>query len=191
MSHVSSVSPPEPGVSLDSGNTRASTGSTRLALLGLLLCLLSGSGLLLPPRAAAQTAQLELIRITPEQYQQSIRDVFGASIRIPDNPIEPGLREEGLLAVGGRKLTISSAGLERYESLARDIAAQVVEPRRRAVLVQCDPASESRPDRACATQFVRRVGLLLFRRPLDAAETRSFVETHTAAARELRSFDAG
>lgn len=191
MSHVSSVSPLGSGLARHGGTVRAPKGSARSALLGLLLGGLSCFVLLLPCRATAQPVPLELIRITPEQYQQSIRDVFGASIRIPDNPIEPGLREEGLLAVGGRKLTISSAGLERYESLARDIAAQVVEPRRRAVLVQCNPASESRPDRACATQFIRRVGLLLFRRPLDSAETRSFLETHTAAARALRSFDAG
>jgi Protein of unknown function (DUF1592)/Protein of unknown function (DUF1588)/Protein of unknown function (DUF1595)/Protein of unknown function (DUF1587) len=131
------------------------------------------------------------VRLTPDQYRHAIHDIFGASIHIDDNFVEPGFRDEGLLALGTRKLTLTSAGAERYEALAQQVAAQVVEERRRATLVPCKPQSEANPDDRCAGAFIDKVGLFLFRRPLTKTELKSFVTTQNDAAQKLHSFNFG
>jgi hypothetical protein len=140
---------------------------------------------------ATAQATTTLIRVTPEQYRRTIHHVFGEGIRVEDNKVQPGFRDEGLLAVGERKLTITSAELEQYEKLAQDIAAQVVEPRRRAALVQCTPKSEQAADDACAAKFLARAGRLLLRRPLRADELQGFVAIQHDAGSKLQSFNAG
>ena len=44
---------------------------------------------------------------------RSIHDIFGESIQVDDGVVDPGVRENGLLALGARKLTLSAAALER------------------------------------------------------------------------------
>ncbi len=136
-------------------------------------------------------AEMTLVRLTPEQYQYSIHDIFGTSIRVDQNKVEPGFRDEGLLALGNRKLTVGSAELERDETLAQAIAAQVVDAKHRPVLLGCKPQSENAPDDGCARSFITRVGLLLFRRPLTAEELQTFVSTQSEAAQRLHSFNSG
>jgi len=136
-------------------------------------------------------AEMTLVRLTPEQYQHSIHDIFGTSIRVDQNKVEPGFRDEGLLALGNRKLTVGSTELERDETLAQAIAAQVVDAKHRPVLVGCKPKAEDAADDGCARSFITRVGLLLFRRPLTGDELQTFVSTQTEAAQRLHSFDAG
>jgi hypothetical protein len=154
-----------------------------VSLAGVILC--AGG-----PWSAAK-AQTNFIRLTPEQYQRSIHDIFGASIRVDDNKAEPGFRTEGLLALGNRKLTVGSSELASYEAGARGLADQVVDPRHRAVLVGCTPKSEDAPDDACARQFIARLGLLLFRRPLSPTEVQTYVGTQNTEARQLRDFYSG
>jgi len=136
-------------------------------------------------------AEMSLIRLTPEQYLRTIHDIFGLSIRVDDNKVEPGFRDEGLLAIGDRKLTVGSAELERYETLAQEIALQVVDAKHRPILLGCKPKAEDAADEACATQFISKVGLLLFRRPLTAAELQQYVSTHTRGAAQMHSFNTG
>ena len=136
-------------------------------------------------------ADTTLIRLTSEEYKRTIHQVFGLAIQVGDNNVQPGFRDEGLLAVGERKLTITSAELERYERLAQDIAAQVIHPQRRNILVHCRPLSEQKPDNDCAAQFITRVGLFLLRRPLTQSEVQAYVLTHYEAAQKLGSFDSG
>ena len=92
------------------------------ARLSMLLLLLLGI-----PWVSAR-AEMNLVRLTPEQYQRTIHDIFGANMQVDDNKVDPGFRDEGLLALGNRKLTLGSAELERDETLAQEIAAQVVDP---------------------------------------------------------------
>ena len=131
------------------------------------------------------------MRLTPTQYERSIRDIFGSSIQIDVNRAAPGFRDEGLLALGTRRLTITSAEMQQYEKLAQDVATQVVQPNRRATLLGCKPVSEQVSDEKCAATFLQKVGLYLFRRPLTADELQTFVATHTQAAQRLGSFNAG
>ena len=87
-----------------------------------------------------------LVRLTTAQYERSVHDIFGESIKVDGGIVDPGVRENGLLALGARKLTLSAAALERYESLARQVAAQVTDPRHRATLIPCKPQTETAPD---------------------------------------------
>ena len=136
-------------------------------------------------------AEMTLVRLTPEQYQHSIHDIFGTSIRVDQNKVEPGFRDEGLLALGNRKLTVGSAELERDETLAQAIAAQVVDAKHRPVLLGCKPKSENAPDDDCARSFITRVGVMLFRRPLTSDELQTFVGTQNESAQRLHSFNSG
>lgn len=159
-------------------------------LKGMLRGLACSAGLLLIGGAYAEEATL--VRVTGDQYERTIHYIFGSAIEMDANQGQPGFREEGLLAVGDRKLTIPSSELERYDRLARQVAQQVVEePGRRDMLIQCRPSDEARPDTACARGFVERVGPLLFRRPLAETEIADLVAVHKEAATRLQSFNAG
>src|SRR5690606_27408702 len=78
-------------------------------------------------------------------------------------------------------------------------AAQVVDkgdieramPARRSYLVPCTPAAEDAPDDACAAEFVRSTGRLLFRRPLSEAEVADWVGKAHEGAEQLNDFYAG
>ncbi|MDP5053499.1 MAG: DUF1592 domain-containing protein, partial [Congregibacter sp.] len=52
-------------------------------------------------------------------------------------------------------------------------------------LVACRPESINGPDQACATQFISKVGRLLFRRALSDDEVATYVEYANSAAAEL------
>jgi len=154
----------------------------RASMLGVCL------GLAAPSVVAEESA---LVRLTPAQYERSIHDIFGESIQVDRGIVDPGVRENGLLALGARKLTLSAAALERYESLARQVALQVTDDRHRTTLIPCTPVAASAPDTACAAQFLSRVGLFLFRRPPTDAQIQSYVAMAGSASDTLDDFYAG
>jgi len=129
-------------------------------------------------------------RLTPDQYRRVIGDVFGPGIKVAGR-FEPGLRDEGLFAVGTAHVGITATGLEQYDAMARGIAQQVVSPEHRDTLIPCRPRSASEPDPACATQFFKRTGALLYRRPLSASELDSAVAVANLAGTTLKSFYSG
>lgn len=116
-------------------------------------------------------------RLTPEQYQASIAEIFGPSIRIGGR-VDPGPRIDGLMEVGAAKVSVSASSMEQYDSIARLVADQVTDESHRDVLIHCKPRSAADADDACARAFLSEVGALLFRRPLTGDE----IEVHVAAA---------
>ncbi len=113
-------------------------------------------------------------RLTAEQYQNIIADVFGPTIELGGR-FEPDMRADGLVAVGASKVSVSPTGLEQYETMARTIAAQIVDEKRRGMMIPCKPAAENAADDACTRQFMVQVGRLLYRRPLTGAELDAYV----------------
>src|SRR5271156_531989 len=111
-------------------------------------------------------------RLTQEQYQTIIADVFGADIKIGGR-FEPDIRKSGLLAVGAGEVSVTPTGFEQYDSMARNAAAQIVDESHRDMLVGCKPASVKAPDEACARQFYAKVGRMLYRRPLTETELKA------------------
>ncbi len=129
-------------------------------------------------------------RLTQEQYQTTIADIFGADIKIGGR-FEPDLRKSGLLAVGAGEVSITPAGFEQYDSMARSAAGQIVDEAHRATLVGCTPVSIKAPDPACTKSFYAHVGRLLFRRPLTDQELNAATDVAAAATNKLGNYYTG
>ena len=149
----------------------------------------------LPFNSAAQSSidedQITFVKLTAEQYRNSIRDIFGESIQISGDAASSGVRVAGLMSVGGRRLTLSTSEVESYEVLALDIASQVLSPSRRKTLIPCGPQDENAIDNACASEFISTVGLHLFRRPLSEDEIENYNAMARAATDSLGGFYVG
>lgn len=133
---------------------------------------------------------LAMRRLTPEQYRNAIEDAFGSAVEVAGR-FEPDSRREGLNALGTSLVAVTPSGFEQYDALARNIAAQVASPQKRAELLPCQPKSADAPDDACTTDVLRKFGHILLRRPLtdeDIAQ-RVAAAAHTATAQ--RDFYAG
>ena len=130
------------------------------------------------------------LRLSPDQYKHAIRDIFGASIAVTGR-FEPEIRDDGLMAIGARRASVTDAGFERYDDLARNIAAQVVSERNRATLIPCKPRVATSSDDKCAQTFIATVGRLLYRRPLSKEEVRMQVKVASSSAQSLHDFYGG
>lgn len=129
-------------------------------------------------------------RISPTQYRNIISDIFGSDIRLGGR-FEPELRVEGLLAAGSSEVSVSPAGMEQYDGMARNIAQQVLSEQNRALFIPCTPQSVARPDDACAAEFLSGVGRLLFRRPLNESELDLYVLAAHKATETVGDFYDG
>ncbi|ANI80038.1 MULTISPECIES: DUF1592 domain-containing protein [Sphingobium] len=140
--------------------------------------------------AHSSTPASQLRRLTESQYRSVIADIFGPDIKVVGR-FEPDLRIDGLQAVGTSAVSVTAAGLEQYEGLARNIAAQVTDEQHRAKLVGCEPSAADKDGAACARRFIEHVGPQLFRRPMAAAEVTALTNETVSAASTLGSFHAG
>ena len=129
-------------------------------------------------------------RLSGDQYQDIIADVFGPTIELGGR-FEPDLRVGGLLAVGSSDVSITPSGIEQYDAMARHIAEQVVDAKRRDMMLRCKPAAETAPDDACVSQVLSRVGRLLYRRPLTQAEIAAYVDAAKQATLKTKNFYSG
>jgi hypothetical protein len=129
-------------------------------------------------------------RLSPKQYESVVRDVFGETVTLGGR-FEPELRRDGLLAVGAGYVSVTSTGMQQFESMSRAIASQVTDERHRDLLVPCKPAANDGPDEACARQFLSRVGRALYGRALSPEELRVQVSAANMGAKDLRDFYQG
>ena len=128
-------------------------------------------------------------RLSESQYRQVIAASFGERITVAGR-FEPELRQDGLLAVGSAHVTVTRAGLEHFDALARDIARQVVAEANRGDLA-CQPAAAAAPDSACAAAILGKASTTLFRRPLAGPKLDSWVAAADGVAARTRDFYAG
>ncbi len=129
-------------------------------------------------------------RITESQYRHTIADIFGPQIKI-NARFEPEKREEGLLAVGNARLSLTSSGFEQYFALGSSIADQVLGENQRAAALPCRPVNPARADDGCARQFIERYGERLFRRPLTESEAAARLRTASTGASQSGDFYSG
>jgi hypothetical protein len=129
-------------------------------------------------------------RLTATQYRNIISDVFGDSITIGGR-FEPDLRVEQLVAVGAGRASVSAAGLEQYDRIARSIGEQVVDAAHRSQMIDCKPASATTADNTCAQRFLARVGRLLLRRPLSTGELAGYVGAAAEVTKKTGDFYNG
>jgi hypothetical protein len=133
------------GVSGDEGNAAGTTGGTG------------------EPFAATLPAAT-LRRLTPVQYQNSVRDLLGVAPDVTSLSAIPPLN--GLQAIGASTVSLAEVDLEIFERLADDVAARVFgDAAARERVVGCDAAQA-----ACSAGFVEGFGKRAFRRPLSSDE---------------------
>jgi hypothetical protein len=137
-----------------------------------------------------EAGPVALRRLTAEQYANSVRDVLGSHITVPDR-IDPDERASGLLSVGSTFAGITPSGFEKYEAAATVIAKQALDVEHRNALMPCEPSSATSSDDACARQLIEQVGRRLFRRPLEPDEIESRVELAANATGVLGDFHQG
>ncbi len=127
-------------------------------------------------------------QLSEAQYRNIVADVFGPDIQIA-GAFAPIPRTDGLMAVGSGRVAVTPSAFERYEKLARFVAAQVVNADNRPMLVPCAPA-QGAVDEACARAFYAKTGRLLYRRPLTDAE-RDHLVALTSQVAKAGTFDDG
>lgn len=140
--------------------------------------------------SSAKGGPLSMRRLTEAQYRQIIADLFGSTIEIAGR-FDLNPREDGMLAVGASKVGVTATGLEQYDFTARSVAAQIVDPKHRGMFVPCRPRDEARPDEDCARKFLGKVGRLLYRRPVAAAELDELTALAGNSAATLGDFYGG
>jgi hypothetical protein len=129
------------------------------------------------PAPAVSPEPPVLRRLTYAQYVRTVGDLFGDGLVLPAE-LEPDSRSSGLYAVGVSLTSISSLGVERYESAAYDIAEQVLaDDARLAALATCDLAETD-----CLRDTVETLGRRAWRRPLTTEESDRLVAIADAAA---------
>lgn len=156
-----------------------------LVLLGSVVV----QGSVLAAEAGSQERDSALFRITPSQYKNIVTDLFGAANM--GGRFEPGIRDDGLLALGAGRVSVTSVGFEQYDDIARSIATDVLSEQKRALLLTCQPKSPTQADDDCARQFIARIGTGLYRRPLTDVELKAQVRIAAATSNTLKDFYAG
>lgn len=132
-----------------------------------------------------------LRRLTEAQYRNSIADIFGPDIVVAGR-FEPIVRPvHELISSGAAGAALSPAGLEQFDAMARNIAAQVFDEKNRGQFVSCAPKSGTIADPACAEQTLVPLGRYLFRRPLTAPEQAFYVKLANDAVASTGSFHKG
>ncbi len=128
--------------------------------------------------------------VTGAQLLNTVAYLFGPDVKTITR-FPPMERVEGLLQIGAGRAGINDNYLEIYRKASTDVAALVMDVRRRNFLIGCTPANPNAADNACATQFLSRVGRILFRQPLDKARTDEVVGIANTAADTLGDFYSG
>ena len=165
----------------------------------LLLFMLSLAAVMILAACSGGTAEsensaspLRVRLMTGQQYSNTIARVFGADIS--DSvapPLPPLTRTDGLLASGAAFIGVTSDQIQQIQQAAASVAAKVVDETHRDFLIPCRPVSATESDSACAAQFLRESGRLLYRRPLDETKVAELVAVADAAADQTEDFYAG
>lgn len=127
-------------------------------------------------------------RLTASQLRNTVEDLFGPGLTIPEVDGEPALM--GFTSVGASAVATSPTGVERYHAAAESIASQVfADTARRDALVGCKPTGAA--DAACARTFLARFGRLVYRRTVPTADLDRLVKVTTEVAALHNSFWKG
>ena len=169
---------------------RGETAFRRLALVVFALLLVGCTETSEQPVEGASPLRVRLL--TAEQYHNTIEQVFGADVAAAViAPVPPLTRTNGLLSSGAAFVGVTSDQIQQIQQSAATIAARVVDPAHRAFLIPCEPLSTVEADDACAAEFLRKAGRLLYRRSVDETKVQELVDIANASADELADFYGG
>lgn len=138
--------------------------------------------------ATIPTGHTALRRLTLEQIKHALQDVLGSDILVP-NVAEPAVVQNGLVAVGASIASFSSRGTNSIEQMAYTVAQQAMDEAHRQQSVTCIP--QANRDDQCARDVMTRLGLKLWRRPLQEEELVELIDLVGKASDVLNDFYAG
>ena len=142
------------------------------------------------PENSASPMRVRLM--TGQQYSNTIAQIFGTDISASvAPPLPPLTRTDGLLASGATYVGVTSDQIQQIQQAAASVAAKVVDEYHRDYLLPCSPVSDTEADSACAAQFLRETGRLLYRHPLDETKVAELADVANAAAGQVEDFYAG
>lgn len=159
-------------------------------LMAAVLFLAGCSGGSAEPEDSASLLRVRLM--SGQQYSNTIAQIFGADIS--DSvlaPLPPLTRTDGLLASGAAFVGVTSDQIQQIQQAAASVAEKVVDETHRDFLIPCTPVSPTDADSACAAQFLRETGRLLYRRPLDETKVAELADVADAAVDQTADFYAG
>lgn len=164
--------------------------TTLILGLGLAVAGCSGEQGTSEPEDSASPLRIRLM--TGQQYTNTIGQIFGTDIS--DSvapPLPPLTRTDGLLASGAAFVGVTSDQIQQIQQAGAAIAAKVVDEYHRDFLLPCEPVSATAADSACAGEFLKQTGRLLYRRPLGESKVSELTAIADAAADETGSFYEG
>jgi len=145
-----------------------------------------------PAEPDNSASPLRVRLMTGEQYTNTIAQIFGADIsNAVAPPLPPLARTDGLLSSGAAFVGVTSDQVQQIQQAATSVAAKVVDKYHRDYLIPCEPVSSTEADAACAAQFLRETGRLLYRRSLSEDKVSELVVVADNAAEQTEDFYSG
>ena len=139
--------------------------------------------------SAVEAGVPSLRRLTQTQFYNSIKSVFGEEIVVP-KLAEPDLSIGGLLSVGASTTTVTPRGVESLETVAYQLADQVVANEAiRSRVITCEPTGLG--DESCMRQVIEGLGPKLWRRVLNDEELSQLTSLGLQSAGTLEDFNEG
>jgi hypothetical protein len=133
-------------------------------------------------------------RLTVAQYRNTIRDLFGETLKLSEE-LEPDTLISGSAVVGAARIVISQRATEKFARVAFDLGRQALGNEAfRGRFLACESPLEaawSEAAEACARGYVERFGRRAWRRPLTPPEIARYVGLGRAAARRHGSLGGG
>jgi hypothetical protein len=130
----------------------------------------------------------ELVRrLTHAQYDNTVRDLLSdfsrPALRFPPEDYVDGFKNQ-LTAQGMPPLLV-----ETYSTSAEKLATNAFRVGDINGLIPCKPSSAA--DEKCRDEFIRKVGLRAFRRPLEPGEVQRYASVFSAQVARTRKFVEG
>jgi hypothetical protein len=120
------------------------------------------------PAPALELPAGALRRLTARQYANTVRDLLGAQITVPEVEADLVPEDEFILgSVAAAGVAASPRAIEQYDAAARDLARQLLADPAAANVVGCAPATA---DAACIRRFLASFGRRAWRRSLTDEE---------------------
>ncbi len=126
----------------------------------------------MPRKPAGPQPVARLHKLTAREFSASLKDILGADILL--SGLEADQQIDGLYSVGASELSISPAGISRFEGAVQGAVENTLSDAAKAKkLLACVPTQAM--DTACLAKAMNALGRRAFRRPLLPAETNRYV----------------
>ncbi|HEX2873724.1 MAG TPA: DUF1592 domain-containing protein [Polyangiaceae bacterium] len=137
-----------------------------------------------PGGAAVKPGRGEMHRLNSTEYNNTVADVLGTTLKPADANWRGGEIEgfDNVASVLGVDATQFGLYLDAAEKLANDVFAS---PTLKAKFVTCSTAD----DAACVKDIISKAGLHIFRRPLRANEIATYQKVYTEARAQKQDHD--